>query len=306
MIRAHAAAFAAAFLLSTTSSAHDSLFDGPGGPAEQESALEQLRSSSVLEPAPAPSFQLASAAAAPKPAPQRVSADLFYFTPEEGAEAAKRFGIKDFSDKPGFTFDDDVPADIRRQMLDDLAFMKGIQGKEGSPLHQKIFGAVDGAAYAKFFDTRVKGIGMSGCGSPIAVACVSPLRGPSKMWLTQNFVKFSHPQVSRMMVVYHEARHTEVRSGFWSHARCPSPFKGPDGRDMTSIWTGVPLAGEPACDKTPLGSYGSSAIMLKNIQKSCANCTDKVKMDAGFYADDQVNRVTDEVAKKQILDDLYR
>ena len=65
------------------------------------------------------------------------------------------------------------------------------------------------------------------------------------------------------------------------------------------------LAGEAACDSTPLGSYGSSTILLKNVQKFCKNCTDKVKMDAGLYSDDQYKRITGAEAKAQMKKDLY-
>ena len=226
------------------------------------------------------------------------------FTKEEAAAAKKKFGFR--PEARGWTFDADVPADIQKQMRADLAFIYGLKGGKGPPLHQKIFGAMDGAAYQKFFETRVSGIGMDGCGNGNAVACVIPFRDPSKMWLTQNFIKFSHPQVSRMMVVFHEARHTESRNGNWPHATCPTPFLDENGADMKSIWTGAQLAGEPACDKTPLGSYGSSTIMLKNIQKSCTNCTDKVKQDAGLYADDQMGRIIDSGAKKEMQDDFAK
>ena len=69
------------------------------------------------------------------------------------------------------------------------------------------------------------------------------------------------------------------------------------------VWS---LAGEPACDSTPFGSYGSSTILLKNVQKFCKSCTEKVKMDAGMYADDQLKRVTDAQAKESIKRDLYQ
>lgn len=247
------------------------------------------------------------ASAAARRAAQRPSSDLFYFTREEAAEAAKSAPVEPESlGKLGYTFDSNVPAAIQEQVRSDLGFIQSIQGGAGSKLHQQIFGGVDGPGYIRFFESRVKGIGMNGCGSGNAVACVIPWLGSSKMWLTQNYVKFSHPQVARMMVVFHESRHTETRNGNWPHDSCPDPFRDAGGRDMTSIWTGARLAGEPACDSTPFGSYGSSMIMLKNIQKFCANCTDKVKMDAGIYADDQLNRVTDADAKRQVLDDLYR
>ena len=231
-------------------------------------------------------------------------ADLYYFSPEEARAAAKKFGFRPKSQ--GFTYDRNVPAEIRTQMDADLAFMAGIQGAGATPLHSQIFGKVGGAVYAEFFNSRVTGIGMNSCGGGKAVACVIPFMDPSKMWLTQNFVKFSHPQVSRMMVVYHEARHTESQNGNWPHATCPTPFKDANGNDMKSIWTGATLAGEPACDETPMGSYGSSTILLKNIQKFCTSCNDKVKMDAGLYADDQFQRIIDDGAKKQMQDDLYK
>ena len=108
------------------------------------------------------------------------------------------------------------------------------------------------------------------------------------------------------MVVFHEARHTETMNGNWPHATCPTPFLDAEGKDKRSIWTGATLAGEPACDRTPLGSYGSSTIMLKNIQKYCDNCSDKVKMDAGLYADDQFGRIISDSARRQMQDDLYK
>lgn len=203
-----------------------------------------------------------------------------------------------------YTFDNNVPQDIRQQTIADLDFMKSITSEQTSTLHQQIFGNVDGAVYTKFFEDRVNKIGMSGCGSANAVACVMPWFA-NKIWFTQNYVKFQHPQISRLMVVYHEARHTEYESGNWAHATCPTPFLDENGEELRSIWTGASLAGQPACDVTPEGSYGSSMIMLKNISKYCTSCNEKVKMDAGIYADDQFDRVIDTAARKAIIDDLY-
>jgi hypothetical protein len=207
-----------------------------------------------------------------------------------------------------YTFDSDVPAGIQAQMLADLNFVGTIQGSGASGLHQQIFGKVDGPTYTQFFSSRVKKVGMSGCGDAAAVACVIPIPffGTTKINLTENYIKFSHPQIARLMVVFHESRHTEAKNNNWPHANCPQPFLDSNGNDMKSIWTGIPLAGESACDITPFGSYGSSMIMLKNIQKFCTNCTDKVKADAGLYADDQFLRVTDAKASQEIKSDLYQ
>ena len=213
------------------------------------------------------------------------------------------FAVPSFSH--AFTFDRSVPQEIQKQISDDLEFIKTIQGSSASALHSEIFGPVNGKDYYRFFDTRVRLIGKHTCGGGNAVACVIPFLGSDKMWITDNYIKFSHPQVSRMMVVFHEARHTERNHGNYPHADCPVPFLDADGNEMRSIWTGAPLAGEPACDVTPYGSYGSSLIMLKNIQKFCSNCTAKVKMDAGLYADNQFTRIIDSGARRQMERDLY-
>ena len=280
-------------------------FDGSGSATLD---LPSAKSPSVLAAAAEASKAGAKALA---PRAKQSGSDLYYFTKEEAAAANLKFatrlkalGETDALRTNGLVFDADVPADIQSQMRADMAFMGTIKGAAGTPLHQKIFGAVDGATYVRFFETRVTGIGMDDCGSAKAVACVIPFQDPSKMWLTQNFIKFDHPQISRMMIVFHEARHTESRNGNWPHATCPTPFLDANGKDMVSIWTGATLAGEPACDVTPLGSYGSSTIMLKNVQKFCANCTDKVKMDAGLYADDQMGRITDSGARQEMLTDF--
>lgn len=204
-----------------------------------------------------------------------------------------------------FTFDSNVPKNIQEQMVADVNFVNGIKGDKPSTLHKKIFGDIEGANYGNFFNKHIRSVGISGCGNPNAVACVIPYSASNKMWITQNYIKFSHPQIARLMVVFHEARHTENENGNWPHANCPEPFLDDKGNEMKSIWTGAPLAGEPACDDTEYGSYGSSTIMLKNISKYCLNCTEKVKMDAGIYADDQLGRITDATAKKSIQNDLY-
>ncbi len=200
-------------------------------------------------------------------------------------------------------FDSNVPANIQDQMKQDLNFMNTVQGSSQTPLHQKIFGKVDGASYKSFFEDRIKSIGKNACGGGNAVACVYPFLG-KKMFITDNYIKFEHPQVARLMVVYHEARHTESENGNWSHATCPTPFLGEDGKEIKSIWTGATLAGEAACDVTPLGSYGSSTIMIKNISKFCDSCNEKVKMDADVYAQDQMKRVIDAKAKSDMKKDF--
>lgn len=200
-------------------------------------------------------------------------------------------------------FDSNVPASLKAQMLDDLKFMGSISSTSATPLHQRIFGEVKGANYVAWFNQRVFKVGVNGCGSPTAVACVIPIYA-NKIWMTKNYTQFSHPQISRLMVVYHEARHTEQENGNWGHAQCPTPFKNAQGQDMKSIWTGALLQGQAACDVTPLGSYGSSTILLRNVSMKCTTCTEKVRADADLYAMDQLQRVIDKNAIAQMRADF--
>jgi hypothetical protein len=201
-------------------------------------------------------------------------------------------------------FDSSVPAKTREQLLNDLEFIKTVQGTKISPLHRQVFGEMTGANYYSYFDSRVKSVAFDASMSGGAVAYVSPFIDSTQMVLTKNFTQFDHPQIARLMVVFHEARHTERQSGFWMHAVCPVPFKDANGNDIKSIWTGMPLAGEDGCDDHAVGAYGSTVVMLKNIETQCESCTEKVKMDAALYGNDQMNRVTNRSARDQIEKDL--
>ncbi len=201
-------------------------------------------------------------------------------------------------------FDPSVPAKTREQLVNDLEFIKTVQGAKASALHRQVFGEMTGANYYSYFDSRVKSVAFDGSMSGGAVAYVSPFVDATQMVLTKNFTQFDHPQIARLMVVFHEARHTERQSGFWMHAVCPVPFKDSNGNDIKSIWTGMPLAGEDGCDDHAVGAYGSTVVMLKNIETQCESCSEKVKMDAALYGNDQMNRVTNRSARDQIEKDL--
>lgn len=113
------------------------------------------------------------------------------------------FGTLLSSQATALIFDNDVPANIKAQALNDLAFMYTLKGNGQTPFHQEIFNSLSGSSYQLFFESRVLSIGMNDCGSQFAVACVIPYSDATKMWLTQNFVKFSHPQIARLMVMFH-------------------------------------------------------------------------------------------------------
>ena len=201
-------------------------------------------------------------------------------------------------------FDADVEPALRKQMLEDLDFIGQVKGVRTTPLHQQVFGKLEGANYSKWFDSRIFAIGKNACGGGNAVACVIPFYDNNKMWVTKNYTQFSHPQISRVSVIFHEARHSERQNGNWSHATCPTPFKDASGNDVRSIWTGALLQGQPACDVTPFGSYGSATILLKNIALNCDSCNSKVRADADLYANDQLGRVIDPKAKAAMKTDF--
>ncbi len=194
-------------------------------------------------------------------------------------------------------FDENVATDLKSQVVNDFSFLESIQASKASPIHQTTFGTVSGANYLQWFNKRVLFFGVDTCGGSTAVACVDPAF-KNKIWVTDNYIQISHPQIARLMTLYHEARHTEEENDNWPHAKCPSNFK------PTSIWTGAKLNNEYACDDTAYGSYSSASVMLNNISKFCTNCSAKVKADAKLYSDDQVKRVIDNTAIQQLAVDF--
>lgn len=201
-------------------------------------------------------------------------------------------------------FESSISPEVKAEILADLNFMNSIQASATTPLHQEIYGPSAGESYQKFFEDRIYYIGLDDCGSPEAVACVMPFPNPHYMSITKNFVTGDHPQIARMLVVYHEARHSERTHNHWNHDKCPTPFLDAEGKDIVSIWTGVKLAGKPACDSTYLGSYGSSTILIKNIAKFCTNCSEKTKTDASIYAEDQLGRIDNPDVKEAMIKDF--
>lgn len=194
-------------------------------------------------------------------------------------------------------FDSSVSSSLRKQVLDDFVQMQLITSIQQSPIHQEIFGSVDGINYLNWFQQRVKFFGFDSCGGPSAVACMKP-KYPNKIFVTGNYTGRNHPQIARLMTLYHEARHTETENGYWSHAKCPSNFP------YRSIWTGKKLAGNYACDGTAYGSYSSASVLLNNISKFCQSCSDKMKQDSKIYSDDQVKRVVDAASIEKLKQDF--
>lgn len=206
--------------------------------------------------------------------------------------------------KSKIIFDKNVPAGVQERFFQDLSFLNNVELSQETPFHLKIFGAFNkGSSYRSFFEERIKTVGYDEDPSNNAMAYVHPFY-LNKMFFARNFTKFSVPQVSRVAVMYHESRHTEVKNGMWMHEICPTPFIGDDGKEVVGEVSGVKLAGEPACDTTELGAYALGGILLNNISRFCENCNEKVKMDADFFADAAAKRIIDANAKKKLKMDF--
>jgi hypothetical protein len=200
-------------------------------------------------------------------------------------------------------FSPDLPAVTASQIEGDLKFISSVQGSKVSPLHDKVFGKMQGSNYATWFMNRIALIDYT-TGDDGTVAFVIPQIDSTRLFLTGNYVTANAPQIARLMVIFHEARHTESIGNYWPHATCPSPFTNAMGADVKSIWTNLPLSGESACDTQVLGAYGVSIILLQNIANNCESCSEKVKLDANLYAQDQLLRITDKEAQTSLRVDL--
>lgn len=203
------------------------------------------------------------------------------------------------------TFDRNVPKATQEQLLSDLQAIEQVRGSTWSALHGSVFGELNGSVYSNWFRSRVLRVGYDPSTAGGAVAYVAPFSDPSRMVLTGNYTRFSHPQIARLMVVFHEARHTETQNYHWPHARCPVPFVDESGEEIKSIWTGLPLAGENACDSRLGGAYATTVILLGNISLYCETCSEKMKMDAEIYGRDQLKRVINRQAADEIKKDLH-
>lgn len=205
------------------------------------------------------------------------------------------------------TFDNEVPMDLQTQIRGDLDMISSVQGTTGSATFQSIFQTkiLDGVSLKNFFNQRITAFGMDDCGGGGSVAaCVIPWNSTSKMWVTPNYVKFSAPQLFRISIIFHESRHTEENNGFFSHVNCPVPYKDASGRDIVGIISGRPMAGLPACDNKINGAYGLQAVLLKNVEHACTNCTEKVRQDGQLFGNDAINRISDLPSRKVLTDDL--
>ena len=173
-----------------------------------------------------------------------------------------------------------------------LVFIENIKLAKTSPLFREFFkkGALD------FLSENIKEFEWDSLlGDPLApIAMASgPDQSPS-INVGFNYLKSHFSAVEKASILIHEARHNQ--SVKFDHLDCPLNFP-------YSSSSGVPLAGEAACEKNYNGSYGVQIIFLKNISKFCTNCTTQVKQTANKLAVDYLNRIINKSAQEKLLKD---
>jgi hypothetical protein len=183
---------------------------------------------------------------------------------------------------------------LRERMDDDFRFADRVHGRSATPLHRRIFGdsPIDGSLYRKFFESRVSKVvgentiygscrGFTACHGGAHVVQLSDRYGDPAI-----------PQVARLSLLVHEARHSD---GF-SHVTCPASV-GP------SHYLQLPLAGREACDVTALGGYGVQYVLLKNIERYCESCTSEDRIEAGRFADSLLQQILSPEERELLLRD---
>lgn len=204
------------------------------------------------------------------------------------------------------TFGNDMSPALKQQILDDINFVNSISGTNSSGLYKQIFAnrEINGADLMAFFEQRIHEFGLDSCGGGTGtMACVNPFFGANTMWITPGYINSNMPQIARIATIFHESRHTEARHAYWGHARCPVPFLDDNGKDIVGIISGNKMQGQMACDNSAFGAYAIEAVFLKNIEKNCVSCGDKMKMDAQLFGDDTIWRVSNLKARQQMRDD---
>lgn len=211
-----------------------------------------------------------------------------------------------FANEPsgfGQRFSDNVGSELREQINSDLKFLSEIRGSDATPLHTHVFGTVEGKEYARFLNQRISSFDLSDDGPDNAAAYVD-LKFPKVMKFKSLYLTSGMPQILRVSVILHEARHTEIENHGWPHEVCPLRFMDRSGQEITAL-SGEKYALHLACDSDEMGAYGIQIIMLKNVARFCTSCTEKVKMDAEFAANQLMMRMISDPAQENLIRDLY-
>jgi hypothetical protein len=102
-----------------------------------------------------------------------------------------------------------------------------------------------------------------------------------------------YPDVARLGVLVHEARHSDCPEGL------PNAFfQSGDlsrlrqcGHNHTRCPAGHTFGGLPACDSEPWGAYSVSMVYFSTLARSCANCSEQDRQVAEAQALDSSSRL---------------
>jgi hypothetical protein len=201
--------------------------------------------------------------------------------------------------KPGPELDPSLSYNTQLLLLNDLDVIYKIPEQPGAgPLHEDIFGSINGQNYEEFFNSHVNAIAKATCNdNPRAIACAYGFAGFFKMmWLTSRYSAGLFPQAERISMLFHEARHTEFFSGNWRHVACPATRWDAKGR----MYGSTQLENRRGCDDTAQGSYGLQVILMANLAARCNTCSAKFKLDAQMAAQEYRQRIIDLEAREEL------
>jgi hypothetical protein len=186
-----------------------------------------------------------------------------------------------------------LPAETRARIDEDLKYCEGLEGGPASALHKSFFAAdrIDGAAYRRFFETRIReiegeGVLFASCGG--AMACTD--RG-GRMRVSRRYAELGMPRLLRVSLLIHEARHAEG----WAHERCPS-----DGAALDAPFQKTDLRGAEACDATELGALGTQYVWLRDVASACSSCSSEERRQALDYSDFVLSLITSPQARERL------
>ena len=195
-------------------------------------------------------------------------------------------------------FSDDITAKI----LNDLRSLLSIQGSTATPLHKKFFGdgPLDGLSYLAYV-MRVHDIFEYDASMVSSAPFLQA--GIDRIYFGKSYFYSSFPLVVRLSALIHEAVHNDTSE---ADQLCPVPFLDEKGRDKITLYGKVKLEGLPACADKYDGPYGRQVVMLKNIEKYCESCDEKMRLEAGRFANELLERFISMEAKKALIDDFSK
>lgn len=187
----------------------------------------------------------------------------------------------------------DKTLDLFQKDLDLISYLKFTAT---APLFQRFFQPSNAIGLQNFIEKRVHKISWEP-NAPEGVTAAA--NGNGILFLTREYAD-NYPQIARISVIIHEAKHLEPET--WDHQWCRQPYLF----QLDQLLYRIPELNQvsvKACDRTELGAYGIQYTFLRAIAESCSNCTDKIKMDARLYSvPDGLIRIDDARAAARLIE----